>query len=82
MIINNIKDYVLDTEFRMIIKNHKIGIVNYLGIDHFDGNKITVSYKNGKILVNGDNLVISKLLKDEILIAGNIDTIKMVTDEK
>lgn len=82
MIINNIKEYILDNEFKMIVKNHKIGVVNYRGVDHFDSNKIILSHKEGKIIIEGSDLVISRLLKDEMLISGTIEMIKMVTYEK
>ena len=53
-----------------------MGIINYIDISHFDNNKIIIKYKEGNILVGGENLVVSKLTKDEILIEGSIEKIE------
>lgn len=59
----------------MLVLTNKIDIVNYLDIDHFDDNKIIVRYNSGSIIIKGEDLIISKLLTDEILINGKIKNI-------
>ncbi len=59
----------------MLVLTNKIDIVNYLDIDHFDDNKIIVRYNSGTIIIKGEDLIISKLLTDEILINGKIKNI-------
>ncbi|MDD3453166.1 MAG: YabP/YqfC family sporulation protein [Bacilli bacterium] len=75
--LDKFREYILEQEFKIIILNNKINIVNYDKIDHFDFNKIIVRYMKERIIINGDNLVISKLLNDELLITGNIKTIEL-----
>ena len=52
-------------------------IVNYSDISHFDNNKIIINYNDGSVLISGKNLVVSKLLKDELLIEGSIDKLEL-----
>ena len=44
--------------------------------DMISNNKIIVRKQNGSIIINGTNLVVSKLLNDEILIDGKISNIE------
>lgn len=75
-IINGIRSYVLDNELKITILNNKINIVNYKDIGHFDSNKIVVKVENGEVVVKGNDLVVSKLMSDEILITGDYNNIE------
>ncbi len=76
-IISKIKTYILEDEFKVIFLNGRVNIVNYKQILDITDNKITLQYNEGKIIVNGQNLVISKLLKDEVLITGVIKSLEL-----
>lgn len=71
-----IKSYFLESELKVTYFQNKVNIVNYESIGHFDSNKIIVRKSNGSIIINGTNLVVSKLLNDEILIDGKISNIE------
>ena len=75
-IINGIRSYILDDELKITIINNKINIVNYKDLGHFDSDKIVVKKENGEIIVKGNNLVVSKLMNNEILITGNFSNIE------
>ncbi len=75
--LKKLQNYILDNEFKMVVLTNKVDIVNYIDIDHFDSNKIIVRYNNGVVIVKGEDLIISKLLTDEILINGKLKTIEM-----
>lgn len=75
-IINGIRSYVLDNELKITILNKRIDIVNYKDIGHFDSDKIVIKIEKGEVIVKGSDLIISKLLEDEILITGNFSTIE------
>ena len=75
MNFNKIRTYILESEFKLILLNNKINIVNYIDIDNFNENKIIVKYDNGFITINGNNLIITKLLNNELLIEGKIKSI-------
>ncbi len=54
-----------------------LNIVNYKEISNFSSNKVDILYDNGKITINGKNLVVSKLLDNELLINGEIKNIEL-----
>ena len=77
MAFDKLRTYIMEDEFEVKLLNNRIDIVNYETIDHLDSNKIIIRYKQGKIIINGNNLVVSKLLKDEVLIIGKIKNIEL-----
>lgn len=58
------------------IVNNKINVVNYKKINYFDVDKIVISMNNQKIIFKGENLVLTKLLNDEVEIKGVVKTIE------
>ncbi len=75
-LLNNLKDLVLEEQFKINYIQGKLNIVNYKDIAHFDNNKIIVNYTDGSIVIGGKNLVISKMVSDELLIEGKIEKIE------
>ncbi len=75
-IINGIRSYILENETKITIINNKINITNYIDIGHFDSEKIIVKLNKKNITIKGNNLVVSKLMNDEILITGNFNNIE------
>lgn len=71
-----VKAYILEDEFKMILLENRINIVNYTSIGHFDDEKIMIWKDSQCILIKGSHLTISKLLHDEILITGMIKAIE------
>ena len=71
-LINSIRSYILEDDFKITLINNKINIVNYTSIGSFDDTKIIIKYKNGDVIIKGNDLVVSKLMNEEILISGNI----------
>lgn len=72
----NLRAQLLEEQFKMQYQNGKLDIINYEEITHFDSNKIIVSSNNTSIVISGNNLVVSRLLKDELLIEGQIEKIE------
>lgn len=58
------------------IGKDKVLIENYIGILEYDDNTIRLNTSDGDILVFGDNLVITQLTKDDILILGKIHIVE------
>lgn len=75
-LFKDFRSYVLEEEFKINYFNNKLDVVNYVDISHFDSSKIIISKKDGSLIVSGSNLVISKLLTDELLIEGSIEKIE------
>ena len=74
--INGIRSYILENETKITIVGNKINITNYIDIGHFDSEKIIVKLNKKNITIKGNNLVVSKLMNDEILITGNFNNIE------
>lgn len=72
-----IKNYLNSNDFKFSFFNNYLNVVNYLEINFLEENKISLSYKNGRILIKGKNLKIKKLLDKEILVYGNIECIEI-----
>ena len=61
---------------KIIILNSKINITDFDSIDCFDDNKIILRKDKEYVVITGSNLVITRLVIDEILISGNIKIIE------
>ena len=70
--IENIKDYIKDSDFRFTVFPDKIDIINYYKIISLEDEKILLLGVNRKITIRGKNLTLNKLLDEEILIVGQI----------
>ncbi len=75
-IVKSIRSYINEEEPKIVILNNKINIVNYKDIGHFDSNKIVVKTMYFDVIVKGSDLVVSKLMNDEILITGQFSAIE------
>lgn len=71
-------NYINDNNFRMIYKNNNIDVINYTKILDFSSTLISFEYKNNSYYIEGENLVISKMMEDEILITGKINKITFI----
>ena len=69
-IVNNIRSYILEDELKITILENKINVVNYIDIGHFDSNRVIVKSKNKDVVIHGKDLVVSKLVTDEVLVTG------------
>lgn len=76
-LINRLKNYILENEFKMTILKDRVDVLNYTDIDHFDDNKIMIRYSGGLVVIKGYKLIISKLLEDELLINGKVENIEL-----
>jgi sporulation protein YqfC len=76
-IVRRARNYLLDEIFNMRVLKNKIDICNYESIGYLDNDLIIINYEDGEIKIKGENLVVSKLLDDEILISGDIKNIEM-----
>ena len=70
--IHKMVDFIEDKEIRLTVKANQLYIANYLEIVRFDDHHIVIKYNKGTINITGQDLMISKLLTDEILITGSI----------
>ena len=74
-ILNRLDNYINEKEYSMTYKYNKLDIVNYTEIKDFTSKIITIRYQNKIYQIKGSNLVISRMMDNEILISGNIENI-------
>ena len=74
---DRLDNYLYDREYKIIIKENYVNIINYDEIIDFTLNNISVKYKNKIITIEGYNLTISKMVDNEVLITGNINNIRI-----
>ena len=77
---NCISNYIHDNEFRFTVYDNKIHIINFNKIITLEDNYISLLSVNKKINIKGLNLVLVKLLDNELLIKGNITNIEVLND--
>ncbi len=75
--LRDIRNYILEKDFRINYIKDKLNIVNYEVIDHFSDDKVIIRYISGTVIIKGEKLIISKLLEDEVLISGIIKNIEL-----
>ena len=73
----DLRNYILEKDFKIIYVKDKLDIVNYQVIDHFSDDKVMIRYSDGIMVINGEGLIISKLLDDELLISGTIKSMEL-----
>ena len=73
-----IDEYVNDRKYSMIYKNNKLDIINYSEIIDFSSTLISIRYEDKVYHIEGNNLVISKMMDSEILITGDISNIRFI----
>ena len=76
-LINKLDRYLEDKNYEIIIKENKVNIINFKEIIDFSASKITLRCDNKIINIEGKNLIIGKMLDDELLITGQIYNIRI-----
>lgn len=76
-IFDRLNNYINENNFKITIGINYVNIVNYTLVLDFNSNLVSIKYNNGIVEISGTNLVVNKMLKDEILVTGNIENIKL-----
>lgn len=70
--------YIKDDSFQFRYINGSINIVNFLEIKTMTDNLISLLDKNNHLMIiKGENLVLKKMISNEVLISGLIKSIEM-----
>ncbi|MGM9879600.1 MAG: YabP/YqfC family sporulation protein [Bacilli bacterium] len=72
----DLKNVIYDKKFKVTILKNQININNYKEILIFEENQILVTAEEYLVKVKGENLTISCLLENELLIEGKIKTVE------
>ena len=76
-LINKLDRYLENKNYEIIIKENSINVINFKEIIDFSMNKISLKCDDKIINIEGKNLIISKMIDDELLIAGIIFNIRI-----
>lgn len=76
-LFDRIDNYISEYKYKIIIEDNSVNIVNYKKIIEFTDNIIKIESGEGITIINGSNLVITKMLSDELLITGKIYSIEL-----
>ena len=74
-LIRMIDNYINERKYSMIYKDDKLNIINYSEIIDFSSKLVSVRYEDSVFHIEGENLVISRMMDNEILITGDISNI-------
>lgn len=73
----DLRNYISDVEFRVNLYKDKVHIVNYTKIVTIEKSRISIGYSSGMLIIKGKDLALKKLLDDEILIKGIINSVEL-----
>lgn len=73
----DLRNYINDVEFRVDLYKDKVHIVNYTKIVTIEKTRISIRYSSGMLIIKGKDLALKKLLDDEILIKGIINSVEL-----
>lgn len=76
-IFDRLNNYINENNFKITIGINYVNVVNYTLVLDFNSNLVSIKHNNGIVDISGTNLVVNKMLKDEILVTGNIENIKL-----
>lgn len=75
--IERMNNYLIDKEYKIIIKEKEVNIINYSEIIDFSLDKISIRYNKKMITIEGKNLYIFKMVENEVLIKGDIMIVRI-----
>lgn len=76
-ILDKLNNYINENEYKIIITDSYINIINYKEILDFNSTRISVRHNKGITIISGIDLVVSKMVEDEILITGKFTAISL-----
>ena len=78
--LEKVDRFLNDREFRFTIYENKIHIINFKQIMTLEENKVSFKSNKKTIHITGNNLVVRKLLEEEMLITGKITKIEVIDE--
>ena len=77
-IVNNIKSFLYDQEYFINIYENVVYVFNYLDLLSFSDKEVNLKMANFNIKIQGENLIIVKMMEKEILVKGKIEGLKLI----
>lgn len=74
---DRVKNYIVDSEFRLTLYIDMVHIMNYTKIISLEEERIVIRSLTKKVTITGESLHLNRLLDEEILIKGNVLNIEV-----
>ncbi len=74
---NNILNYLCDKDYVVCLYEDCIYVFNYVYLEEFNDNRISVNLVDRRVIISGSKLLIVKMTKEELLIRGKIENLKV-----
>lgn len=75
---DNIVNYLFDRNYVVSMYDDCVYFFNYKYLDSFDDKEIIVSLVDRKITLIGNDMSITKMTKEELLIRGKVSELKVI----
>lgn len=72
---SKLRNYIKQEETKIYYRKNKLDIINYKKILIFEDNKILVEIIDDILEIKGENLIIKRFEKEELLVEGSIFSI-------
>ena len=73
-----IRNYLKDNKFKLVYTDKYLNIINYLKIIILEEDKIEIEIPNKILKIIGRNLKLKRIIKNELLVIGDIIEFKLV----
>lgn len=73
--LKSLNRFIRNKDFYLNYWNNQININNFIEILVLEDDKVVLSIPSGKLVVRGSNIMITKLLDNEILLTGDFSSI-------
>lgn len=81
MIINNIRTYLNNKSYNINLSKNQLYINNYNKIDNINDKNISIIFNEFILKIEGLNIKVIKMIDNEILFNGQIESIKITPKE-
>lgn len=78
MLISNISNYLRNNSYNINLSTDKIYINNYESLNTITEHLISVKFKEFLLNINGTNFKVSKMIDNEILFNGHIESMEYI----
>ncbi len=78
--LDRLNNYIDDKKFKLIYEDNLIDIINYTRLITIENNYVSLYINNKKIIIKGKELILKKLLDNELLLNGKVTSLEVVND--
>lgn len=73
----NLKSYIKDENYLISFMNNCVHCYNYVKVENINEKEIKIQFKNKKLTLKGNDFILRKLDKKELLVSGEVVEIEL-----